>query len=340
MVREAPLPEIGAGSVLCRTIVSAISHGTEMSMWAGVSPRFTTGWDEESRLYSEAAPAKTYPVHPGYETVARVETLGPGVTLVRRGDLVWLDRPHRDWHLVPEGEASRYRLPGQMSPEQGVFVALTRVALTAVHDGTVRVGESAVVIGLGAVGLLTAQIARHAGCDPVIGIDPVPSRRRLAGRYGIRAIDLGPAEDTARAVRVMTADTGNAIAGADVVFEASGTYDGLALGTRLAARAGKIVALSSYAGQAAALSLGEEFHRNRLAIFASMSHNDCPPRGGPLWTFGRLMHTAIRLLAGGQVDGSGMITHRIPLEQAADAYQLISSDQTALKVVFTYSAPP
>lgn len=325
--------ELVPGSVLCKTVLSAISHGTEMNMWQGSSARFNIGWDNELRMYSARMPPKTYPIRPGYETVAVVEDTAQDVTRVQVGDLVWLDRPHRDWHVVPETEAQSYKLPPRMRPEQGVFVALTRVALTAVHDSGTRLGESAVVVGLGAVGLLTAQIARLAGCHPVVGIDPRPSRRRVAAEYGFKVFDAQPQDEVMRIRRSLTAGGGP---GADVVFEASGTYDGLALAARLAAVAGTIVAISTYTGQAAALDLGEEFHRNRLTFMASMSHNGCPSRSGPSWSFSRLMQTGIRLLADNTVDGSSMITHRLPLGAAPEAYNLIGADPEVIKIAFTY----
>jgi threonine dehydrogenase-like Zn-dependent dehydrogenase len=334
VVRAAQEETLAPGTVLCRTILSGISHGTEFNMWLGAAPRFSKGWDEELRLYSSDIPPKMYPVRPGYETVALVEEVAPGVRHLCPGDLVWLDRPHRDWHIVPESEAAEYKLPQNMPAEQGIFVALTRVALTAIHDSGVKVGESAVVVGLGAVGLLIAQIARLAGCYPVIGVDPKLSRRRLANDYGFETLDPGADVDVARVVRSLTAKTGPS--GADVVFEASGTYDGLALGMRTASVAGTIVAVSTYTGNAASIALGEEFHRNRLTLLASMSHNDCPPRGGYLWNFQRLMRTGIRLLADGAVDGRSMITHRLPLNRAADAYELISADPDVIKVALTY----
>src|SRR5689334_7219035 len=99
--------DLQKGEVLLRTLCSGISAGTELRRYRG--QRSTKHWDRSLRLYDETRCPEQWPIALGYETVARVVALGPGVETVRVGSVVWVDHPHRDTHIVSEQEA-RYGL--------------------------------------------------------------------------------------------------------------------------------------------------------------------------------------------------------------------------------------
>ena len=84
------------------------------------------------------------------------------------------------------------------------------------------------------------------------------------------------------------------------------------------------------------LRLGEEWHHNRLTMISSMSGWGAPSRR-PGWDRRRLRAAALDLLAAGTVETDRLITHRIPLSQAAEAYALADEQpEEALRVVLTY----
>ena len=332
LVDEA-LPSPGVLDVYARTVVSGISHGTEMAWLNGSAAALRRSWDAERRMYC-AGRGRDYPVAPGYESVGRVTHTGRAVTAVKAGDLIAIDAPHADSRLVSESTAAAGLLPAGLSPEQAIFLTLTRVALGGVHDASLSVGETVLVVGLGTVGLLAAQIARHGGCR-VIGVDRYPLRLAVAETFGITAVRAGHGTDVAAEVRHL----GGCPSGVDAAIEASGSYSGLHEAIRCLRVAGRVATVASYHGEQPGLRLGEEYHRNRITLISSMTVNDCAQRRYPLWTLDRLNHTARTLIDSGAVHTEILITHRIPFSHAADAYRMVANTpQETIKVVLTYGS--
>ncbi len=327
---EQRLPPLGEHDVYARTVLSGISHGTEIAWLRGSAAALHRCWDAERRYYLDG-PGRAFPVAPGYESIGRVRRVGAAVTAVRVGDLVAIDGPHADGTLLTETTAATGLLPAGVDPEQAVFFTLARVALGGVHDAALAVGEAVVIVGLGTVGLLAAQQARHGGAH-VIGVDRYPLRVQAAESLGVQAILASDGTDVAAAVRDLTGP-----AGADAAIEASGSYTGLHEAIRCLRTGGRVATVASYHADQPGLRLGEEYHRNRITLISSMTVNGCPQRTHPLWTLDRLNATARRLIASGTVRTDGLITHRVPFDRAAEAYALITdAPQNTIKVVLTY----
>ncbi len=332
-IAAEPVRRPGRGQILARSVVSGISHGTELAWFRGQAPALHLGWDPVARVYRGGLPGRGYPVAPGYESVAVVEETGCDVTTVRPGQLVCLDRPHSDLHLVSEGEAAAGLLPDGADPERAVFVPLARVALGGVHDAAVHVGATVLVTGLGTVGLLAAQLALRAGAGTVIGIDRFPRRLQAARRLGIRAVMPQPGQDIADVVAELAGGDG-----ADVAIEASGSYPLLHQAVRSVRACGRVVTVASYHGDQRGLLLGHEYHRNRITLVSSMTVNGCAQRSHPEWDLGRLNTAARDLILDGTLACSDLITHRFPFTGAQAAYQLIDSrPEDTVKVVLTYA---
>jgi threonine dehydrogenase-like Zn-dependent dehydrogenase len=324
----------GRGQVLARSVVSGISHGTELAWYRGLAPALHIGWDPDVRVYRDGMPGRGYPVAPGYELVAVVEETGAAVTRVRPGHLVYLDRPHADLHLVGEDDAAAGLLAEGTDPERAVFFPLARVALGSVHDAAISIGESVLVTGLGTVGLLAAQLALRAGARIVIGIDRYPRRVKAAGKLGIHAVLARSGQDIARVVAEQVGGDG-----ADVAIEASGSYWLLHQAIRSVRACGRVVTVASYHGDQDGLLLGREYHRNRITLVSTMTVNGCPQRGHPVWDLDRLNTVARGLVLDGTLAATELITHRIPFAAGDTAYQLIDAHQgEIIKVVLTYES--
>lgn len=327
---EQRLPAVGEHDVYVRTVVSGISHGTEMAWLRGSAAALHRTWDAGRRIYLDG-PGRDFPVAPGYESIGRVIQAGPAVTAVTAGDLIAVDGPHADGHLLTETTAAAGLLRAGNDPEQAVFFILARVALGGVHDAALALGETVVIMGLGTVGLLAAQQARHAGAT-VIGVDRFPLRVQAAEALGVSAILAARDTDVAARVREQAGS-----AGADAAIEASGSYAGLHEAIRCLRSGGRVATVASYHGDQPGLRLGEEYHRNRITLISSMTVSGCAQRTHPLWTLDRLNTAARQLITSGAVRTDGLITHRVPFERAAEAYALITeTPEYTIKVVLTY----
>ena len=104
-----------------------------------------------------------------------------------------------------------YRLPGSLSFEQAALIEAASVAVHAVTITPVRIGDTAVVVGAGMIGVLAVQALRQAGCASVIAIDLVDSRLEMARAAGATET-LNAATDVAAAVLERTAGRGAAVA--------------------------------------------------------------------------------------------------------------------------------
>ncbi len=330
--REYSEPPIGPGEVRVRTIVSGIKHGTEMALYTGATPFLTQRFDLECRLFlpNESEVTGLYPHRLGSWLVGQVIEVGEAVTRLHVGDLVHGGLPHRPTNVARAVQL--YPLAPNMSPETALFTDPALFALNAVHDAQLKLGDVVAVYGLGAIGLLATQMVRLNGAMRIFAVDLIPMRRDLALRYGADEA-LDPSQgDVALAIKRATGNKG-----VDVALEISGAYSALHQAIRSVQVGGRVVAASYYKGNAAALSLGAEWHHNRPTLVSSMAVWGCPHRLYPMWDLKRLELTAIQLLERGLLATEGMVTQRIPYEDAPAAYEMIAAhpDET-IKVVLTY----
>ncbi|CAA9574285.1 MAG: hypothetical protein AVDCRST_MAG86-2003 [uncultured Truepera sp.] len=325
-------PPLKAGEVRTEAVLSALSHGTEVSLYRGTAPFHERAFDPELRLFRPAETAQSYPTRLGYEWVGRVTEVASDVTGFAVGDPVHLPLPHRETHTFAAAEMAAIGVEPlvDLEPERAALLQSTGIALQAVHDARVKVGDVVVIFGLGALGLLAVQLARLAGAAVVVAVDPLAARRSLAEKTGA-TLTLDP---TAEDVGLRLREWG----GADVAVEFSGVYAALHEAIRSVRVAGLVVAAGFYQGGGAALRLGEEWHHNRVTMRSSQRGWGNPHRDAPAWDRARLRRTSVRLLVTGALDVSAFVTHRFPFARAADAYALVDGHpEEVLKVVLEYS---
>jgi 2-desacetyl-2-hydroxyethyl bacteriochlorophyllide A dehydrogenase len=336
-IRLAPYEDVPVApdQVRAEAIVSGISHGTELALYRGGSPFDGKRFDNELRLFVAEEEAETYPMRLGYEWVGVVREAGAAIDGLDVGDLVHLALPHRETQTVTIEDAPRAPwtvLPRGIDPERAALLQSATIALQAVHDARVKLGDAVAVFGLGAFGLLAVQLARLSGAGWIAAVDPIAARRELAQGLGVDAVLDPSACDAGREIKVAAGRSG-----VDVAIELSGRYSALHHAIRSVRLAGTVVAAGFYTGSAGDdLLLGEEWHHNRLTLVGSMGGWGAPHRE-PGWDRRRLRATALDLLTSGKLEVDALTTHRIPFAHAADAYELIDGkpDET-IRVMLTY----
>ncbi|MGX7826147.1 zinc-dependent alcohol dehydrogenase [Actinokineospora sp. 24-640] len=330
---EEPDPALGPTEVRLRTLYSGISAGTELTQFQGTSAHFRKTWDARRRLFVPGAPTVTYPAVVGYEEVGVVIETGADVTGVSLGQTVWGVWGHRSTAVVEESYAAERVLAPGADPMLGIFSHIGSVALNIVLDADIHVGETVAVFGLGVLGQIAAQLARRNGAR-VIAVDAIPARLELATRLGADvALD---ARDGEVAERVRDLTDGR---GADVVLEVTGSHQALHEAIRSVAYNSRVVAAGFYQGEAAGLFLGEEFHHNRVQLVCSQISNVAPALA-PRWDRTRLAATVIDLAVTGRLSLRCLVSHVLPVERAAEAYELLTTrPHEATQVVFAFVCP-
>jgi threonine dehydrogenase-like Zn-dependent dehydrogenase len=328
---------LDAGEVRLRSLISGISHGTELNLYRGTAPFASKTFDPHHRSFVPAEPGeRLWPVRLGYDLVGEVTEVGPGVDAVGVGDRLHVGQPHQSESIIRFDRAEGYppsRLP-RHDHERGLFISLGSVALQAIHDARIKVGDDVVVTGAGVIGLLCVQLARLAGAARVVVAEPLAERRAVAEELGATAtIDPTESEAPGHVIKKLLRT-----AGADVTIETSGSDAGLHLAIAAAGVGATVVAAGFYQGGAARLRLGEEWHHNRLNLVSSMGVWDCPHRDHPLWHRPRMMDTVTDLIYSDRLRVDRLLTETIPFERAAEAYQRLDRDPaSALKIALSYS---
>jgi 2-desacetyl-2-hydroxyethyl bacteriochlorophyllide A dehydrogenase len=163
---------IGNHEVLVRNRLGLISPGTELAIF-----------NQTHRGFEVEGHWARYPWWPGYASVGEVVAAGARVTHLQPGDRVMHQATHATFARQPT--AMVVPLPDDLTDERAVFLKLLGIALTPQLLAPIAFGEHALVIGLGMVGNLAAQLCREAGAFDVYGFDLAPGRIAIAQQCGL-----------------------------------------------------------------------------------------------------------------------------------------------------------
>lgn len=319
---ELPLP--GPGEVAVQSNLSAVSAGTELLFFRGEVP---PDMSLDAGLPALSGPTR-YPLRYGYAVAGKVIGLGPDVPGDVAGRRVFCFHPHASHMNL--GAVGILPIPEDVDDRDALFLANMETAVTLMLDGRPAVGEAVAVFGQGVVGLLaTALLARHP-LKRLVTVDPIPRRREISLSAGAHAA-FDPCQADAPAGR-LSSDSGGAMA--DLVFELSGEPSALNAAISACGFGGRIVIGSWYGTKPAALDLGGRFHRSRIRLIASQV-SSLPAEVSARWDKARCIETAWEMIR--RVRPSRFITHEMPVERAAEAYDLLDRrPEEVLQVVFTY----
>ena len=316
-VREHPVPDPGPGEVRVRTELSAVSPGTELLVYRGNVP----GSMRADETIDALDGTLSYPLQYGYAAVGRVTALGKGV------EESWLDRrvfafnPHESHFLAdPEDLVAT-----ELATDRALLLPNAEAAVSFAMDARPRPGARVTVFGQGAVGLLTTAILAEFPLAELVAVDRVPERREQARAFGAdRAVP--PAE-----VEAAVDDDG-----ADVAIELSGSPAALNDAIDVTGYAGRVVVGSWYGTKPAELDLGGRYHRSHIRVRSSqVSRVD--PDHADRWDKDRRLAYVRSWLGDADADLPALLTHRVPVEEAADAYAMLENrEDGAIQVAFTY----
>lgn len=343
-----------------RSLLSAISPGTEMLVYRG---QFPAGLPLDVSL-SALKGTFAYPLRYGYAVVGEVVQVGQG------GDESWLGRqvfsfqPHASHFVTPL--SGLFPLPEGISPQEAVFLPNVETAVNFLMDGAPLIGEKAAVLGQGIVGLLTTALLAYFPLASLVTLDRYPIRRQASLALGAHASfdpdDLEAARSSlssgwmrsgAHAGWGPSHSPGTKEGGADLVYELSGNPATLDLAIDLCGFGGRVVVGSWYGDKRASIDLGGKFHRNRISL-ASSQVSSLDAHFSARWDKARRLRVAWEMLRRIRPAGSteemsreatssnrlgkiSLITHTFPFERAAEAYRLLDEEpECAIQVVLAY----
>lgn len=326
--QEVAEEELLDNQILIKTEFASIKHGTEFTLFSGKSPFNNRRFDENLRLFIDSNPDSVevdFGRFLGNTVVGTVVKTGASATKFRLGDRVYGYAPAYETVILSQNDASFLVSP--MTEADAVCIDPASVALAAIRDGRICLGDNVIVFGLGAIGLFMVQLLRLAGCANIIAVDMIESRRALASSFGATHT-LDPATcDVALATRDLL---GN---GADIAIEASGSYKALHHAIRSVRKCARVVALGYYQGKDSEMELGAEFFHNRLEIICSMPHWENPLRDYPLWDEKRLLQTVQTMFLDRRLNSQCIVNPVVSFEEAAQTFlDLYENPSAGLKM--------
>jgi len=282
------------------------------------------------------------PLPLGYCNAGVVLECGDDVSDLKPGDRVISNAPHAEVVSVPRNLCTQ--IPDSVSDEEAAFTVLGSIALQGIRLVKPELGESVVVVGLGLVGLLTAQLLRANGCR-VLGTEMNPARLALARDMGIQTVDLKEGEDPVAAATEWTAGKG---VDAVIITASAKTDDIVRQAAQSCRKRGRIVLVG-----VVGLDLKrEDFYEKELSFQVSCSYGPGRyddqyeqaghdyPYGFVRWTEQRNFAAILESLRTGDLDVTKLITDRFAIADAAAAYQKVEQDGDALGVILKYTDAP
>ncbi len=359
-LEEVPVPVVRPGHVLIRARYSLVSSGTERMLVefgrAGWLSRIRQQPEKVGQVLDkiraegllptmEAVFAKLgQPMPLGYCHVGVVEEVGAGVSEFAVGDRVVSNGPHAEWVCVPKNLVAR--IPDEVDDRDAAFTVLGAIGLQGIRLLQPTLGETFCVMGLGLIGLLTAELLLANGCK-VVGMDPREDRLRLAEAKGVVPFRVGGEADPVAFAERQTRGVG--VDG--VIITASAKNDDIVhQAAQMCRKRGRIVLV----GVVDLKLRRADFYEKELSFQVSCSYGpgryddeyELRGRDYPLpyvrWTEKRNFEAVLQAMQTGKLRPAPLISQTVPFRECEKVYARIS-DASVLASLLEYAektAPP
>ena len=309
-----PKPE----EVQVRLVTSTISSGTERANLIG-DPNVYIGEGEVP-----------FPRTVGYSSAGIVEKVGENVKGIKIGDRVALaGTVHRQILNVPQDCV--YLLPPEVSFQDGALFYISTFPLAAIRKCRIEIGESAIVMGMGVLGMLAVSLLRAAGAAPVIAVDPVPEKREKALAIGADYAFDPFAEDFADKVKEVTNG------GAKVGIEVTGVGSGLDGILDCMARFGRVALLGCTRNKEFTIDYYRKVHGPGITLIGAhtLARPEVESHEG-WWTRKDDIEALIKLTQTGRIKLSDMIDEIHSPKEAVEVYERLVSEKMFPMVQFDW----
>ena len=315
-VNQAALIEVApkapaANEVVVKTEISTVSPGTERANITG-----------DANVAGRHAPEVKFPRSSGYNSAGVVESVGEDVTSVTPGDRVvvyW--GKHLSHNVVPEAQV--VKLPDSVSFEEGALSFIATFPLAAIRKTRLEMGESAMVMGLGLLGQIAVRLLRAAGAYPVIGVDPVASRREEALAGGADYVFDPFEEGFADRIKAVTGG------GANVCIEVTGNGAGMDGGLDCMAKFGRMALLGCTRDKNFNIDYYRKVHCPGITLIGAHTNARPKEESHPGWfTHRDDINAVLKLIVGGRLNFKPMLTERYSPAACEAVYDRIINDRS------------
>lgn len=351
VLEEVPIPSIKNGCVLIQTTRSLVSLGTErMLIEFGKANLIQKARQQPDKVKQVFDKIKTdglkptldavfnklgQPIPLGYCSAGRVIAVGKDVNEFKVGDRVASNGPHAEYVSVPQNLVAK--IPDEVTDDEAVFTVIGAIGLQGIRLANPTLGETFVVIGLGLIGLITAQLLKANGCR-VIGFDYDATKVALANELGIEAIN--PSEGTDQVKHILSA-TNNIGADAVIITASSKSNDIISQSAKMSRKRGRIVLVG-----VVGLDISRtDFYEKELTFQVSCSYGpgrydeNYEQKGHdyPLafvrWTEKRNFAAILQTIAHKQINVNRLITELVPLDQFDRVYGDIGNSRSIASIL-------
>lgn len=350
ILEDVPAPQVGRGKVLIQTSRSLVSLGTErMLVEFGKSNLISKAKQQPDKVKQVLDKIKTEGLIPtleavfnklgeplplGYCNVGKVIAVGEGVNDFKVGDRVTSNGQHAEFVCIPKNLVAH--IPDNITDEEATFTVIGSIGLQGIRLLNPTFGETVVVIGLGLIGLITAQLLVANGCR-VIGSDVDPNKLALAEKWGI--IPFNPLQgDVVQFVENIT----NGIGADGVIITASSkSNEIISHSAKMSRKRGRIILVGVIG-----LDISRaEFYEKELTFQVSCSYgpgrydDDYEQRGidYPLpfvrWTEKRNFEAVLQAISTQALNVKELISEVVDLEEYSKIYSSIGQSRSIASIL-------
>lgn len=338
VLEEVPVPQVKGGYVLIKTTRTLVSLGTErMLVEFGKANLIDKARQQPDKVKQVLDKIKTDGLQPtleavfnklgqplplGYCNVGKVVAVGRGVTEFQVGDRVASNGNHAEYVCVPQNLVAK--IPDNVSDDEAAFTVIGSIGLEGIRLLKPELGETIVVVGLGLIGLLVAQLLRANGCR-VVGVEFDQAKLDLASQWGVIPVNPAKGDDQVKVVEELT----NGIGADGVIITASAHDDSIIHNACLMSRKrGRIILV----GVIGLNMRRDDFYKKELSFQVSCSYGagrydeEYENKGHDYpfayvrWTEKRNFQAILGAIADGGLNVKQLITENVELENYNEIY--------------------
>lgn len=290
---------------------SAISSGTEKANFIGDRNGINVAEDEEA----------VFPRTVGYSAAGIVSEVGSNITDIKIGDKVVVYWGSHKKDITVNGN-NVIKVPNGVSTKEASMAYISIFSLAAIRKTKLEIGESAMVMGLGILGIFAVQELKAAGAYPVIAVDPVKERREFALEMGADYA-LDPTDDNF--VKDVIALTDG---GVNVCIEVTGLGIGLIQALDCMKQMGRVALLGCTRSSHFEIDYYGKVHGRGISLIGAhtMARPGTDSSAG-LWTAEDDLKTVLRLIKGKRLNFKDMICEIHSPKEANEIYNRLANEK-------------